>query len=687
MAPKRTTRANPAATTTTTSVTNAHLKVIIDQGVTDALAARDANRNANGDDSHNSGTGVRRTERVARECTYPDFMKCQPLNFKGTEGVVELTQWFEKMENVFSISNYSVENQIKFSTCTLLAGALTWWNSYVRTAGHDVADAMTWTHLKKMMTDKYCPRGEIKKLKGEMWNLKVKESNKIERYVSGFPDMIYESVVASNKGGNSGRVRVDGFKLAGWVSCRRTKESKMITNNNNNNKTRGRTLAGPTLQDLSPANTNASNNQRGTGAGQKPTCYACGAHGHFKRDFPKLKNNNHGKAVGNGNALAKVYAVGRAGTNPDLQNNCYASVLFDTGADRSFVSTVFSSQIDITLSTLDHYYDVELVDGRIIGLNAIIQGCTLNLLNYPFNIDLMTVELGSLDIIIGMDWLAKYHAVIVCAEKIVRIPWRNETLIVRGCPIFLVNVTTKGTEDKSEKKRLEDVPIIRNFPEVFPEDLSGLPLTRQVEFQIDLIPGAAPVITSFVIKQKLCSAPILALPEGNEDFIVYCDASIKGLGTVLMQRTEARKPKNIKNKDVRGMLIENSKDPEKLRTENLEPLLEKVGAVAYKLELPQELSRVHNTFHVSNLKKCYADEPLAVPLDGLHIDDKLYFVEEKVEIMDHEVKRLRKSRIQIIKVRWNSRRGPEFIWEREDQFRKKYPHLFTKTALSSSAAS
>ncbi|GJX93974.1 putative reverse transcriptase domain-containing protein [Tanacetum coccineum] len=116
-------------------------------------------------------------------------------------------------------------------------------------------------------------------------------------------------------------------------------------------------------------------------------------------------------------------------------------------------------------------------------------------------------------------------------------------------------------------------------------------------------------------------------------------------------------------------------------------VLEKVGSVAYKLELPQELSRVHNTFHVSNLKKCYADEPLAVPLDGLHFDDKLQFVEEPVEIMDHEVKRLKRSRIPIIKVRWNSRRGPEFTWEREDQFRKKYPHLFTKTAPSSSVAS
>ncbi|GJU38550.1 hypothetical protein Tco_1191507 [Tanacetum coccineum] len=116
-------------------------------------------------------------------------------------------------------------------------------------------------------------------------------------------------------------------------------------------------------------------------------------------------------------------------------------------------------------------------------------------------------------------------------------------------------------------------------------------------------------------------------------------------------------------------------------------VLAKVGAVAYKLELPQELSKVHYTFHVSNLKKCYADEPLAVPLDGLHIDDKLCFVEEPVEIMDREVKRLKQIRIPIIKVRWNSRRGPEFTWECEDQFRKKYPHLFTKTASSSSAAS
>ncbi|GJZ18047.1 reverse transcriptase domain-containing protein [Tanacetum coccineum] len=192
-------------------MTDAQLKALIDQGVADALAARDADRSRNAKDSHDSRTGVRRQAPFARECTYPDFMKCKPLYFKGTEGVIELTQWFERMEIVFRISNCTMENQIKFATCTLLGSALTWWNSHIRTVGHDVAYAMTWTNLKKKMTDKYCPRGEIKKLEVEMWNLKVKgidvvsynqcfqelalmcarmfpkESDKIEKYVGGLP--------------------------------------------------------------------------------------------------------------------------------------------------------------------------------------------------------------------------------------------------------------------------------------------------------------------------------------------------------------------------------------------------------------------------------------------------------------------------------------------------------------------
>ncbi|GJS57016.1 hypothetical protein Tco_0651800 [Tanacetum coccineum] len=166
MVPKRKTRSTPETTTTTTSVTNAQLQAMIDQGVTASLAARNATRN--GDDSHTSRTGVRRTERVARECTYQDFMKCQPLYFKGTEGFVELVQWFKRMETVFCISNCSVDNQIKFSTCTLLVGTdVTGYNQRFQ---------------------------ELALLYVRMF---PEESDKVERYVSGLPDMIQGSVVAS----------------------------------------------------------------------------------------------------------------------------------------------------------------------------------------------------------------------------------------------------------------------------------------------------------------------------------------------------------------------------------------------------------------------------------------------------------------------------------------------------------
>nr|GEX03369.1 hypothetical protein [Tanacetum cinerariifolium] len=208
-----------------------------------------------------------------------------------------------------------------------------------------------------------------------------------------------------------------------------------------------------------PLIVNTGDNQRGN------VCFECGAQGHFRRECPKLKNNNNrGNQVGNAKAQAKVYAVGKATANPDknvvtstfILNKHYASILFDTGADRSFVSTAFSSQIIITPTALDHDYNVELADGRIVGLNTIIRGCTLNFLNLPFNIDLIPVELGSFDVIIA-------------------------------------NITATKDEDKSKGKRLEDLPVVQEFPEVFPKDLPGIPPTRQVEFQIDLIPGAAPV--------------------------------------------------------------------------------------------------------------------------------------------------------------------------------------------------
>ncbi|GJQ98773.1 hypothetical protein Tco_0521758 [Tanacetum coccineum] len=179
---RRATRTTPATTTTpTTTVTNAQLQALIDQGVAAALAERDASRSRDGDNSHGSGTGGRRQVPTQRECTYTDFLKCQPINFKGTEGVVGLTQWAEKMESVFLISNCAITSQVKFASCTLQGSALTWWNSHVRAVGQDVAYTMPWTALKRMITDKYCPRGEIKKLESEYWNPKGAGYKKLRR--------------------------------------------------------------------------------------------------------------------------------------------------------------------------------------------------------------------------------------------------------------------------------------------------------------------------------------------------------------------------------------------------------------------------------------------------------------------------------------------------------------------------
>nr|GFB85884.1 hypothetical protein [Tanacetum cinerariifolium] len=251
MAPRRTTRSTAdQETINAASVTNAQLQAMIDQGVTAALAARDALRSTNGDDSRNSGSGVRRTEQATRECTYTDFLKCQPLPFKGTEGVASLSQWCERMESVFHISNCA-------------------------TVSHEAAYGILWKTLMKMMTEKYCPRNEIRKLEMELWDLKVKgtdlesytqryqelallcgrmfseESDKIEKYIGGLPDMIHGSVVASKP-----KTMQEAIEIATELMDKkiRAKGSLRIPQEtlrtNNNNQTRGRTLARFTPQHL-----------------------------------------------------------------------------------------------------------------------------------------------------------------------------------------------------------------------------------------------------------------------------------------------------------------------------------------------------------------------------------------------------------------------------------------------------
>ncbi|GKD28756.1 putative reverse transcriptase domain-containing protein [Tanacetum coccineum] len=241
-----------------------------------------------------------------------------------------------------------------------------------------------------------------------------------------------------------------------------------------------------------------------TGVNAQPiwTCYDYGKQGHTRNRCPKKVNQEEV-----GEARSRAYAIKddepqgpNVVTGTFLLNNRYAFVLFDSGSDKSFVDTRFSSMLDINLVKIDTSYMVELADEREVSTNTVLKGCTLNLVNHLFEIDLMPIELGTFDIKIGMDWLVKHDAVIVYGEKVVRIPYGNETLTVesdkgmsrlkviscikackyieRGCHLFLAHVTEK----KSKEKRLKDVPVIRDFPEVFPDDLSGLPPPRQVEF-------------------------------------------------------------------------------------------------------------------------------------------------------------------------------------------------------------
>nr|GFA03826.1 putative reverse transcriptase domain-containing protein [Tanacetum cinerariifolium] len=282
---------------------------------------------------------------------------------------------------------------------------------------------------------------------------------------------------------------------------------------------------------------------------------------------------------------------------------------------------------------------------------------------------------------------------------------------------LLTHVNTKETEDKSKEKRLEDAMIVpgaapvarapyrlapsgmKDFQGIHVDpaqiesikDWASLKTTTEIRQFLGLvgyyrrfIEGFSKIANSMtkltqkkvkfdwgdkqkaafqIIKQKLCSAPILALPEGSKDFVVYYDASIKGLGTVLMEREKKsyadlkRKPMEFQVGDKVMLTVSPWKRVVrfgkwgKLNPRYVGPLkvLGRIGDVAYKLDLPEELSRVHNTLHMSNLKKCHADEPLAVPLDGLHLDDKFHFVEKPVDIIDREVKQLKQNRIPLFK--------------------------------------
>ncbi|GJU81960.1 putative reverse transcriptase domain-containing protein [Tanacetum coccineum] len=362
-----------------------------------AMAEAEASRVRNGYNSNGSGP---RPAQTARECSYSEFLKCKPLDFKGTEGVVRLTRWFEKIESVFSISNCTASCQVKFATCTLQDDALTWWNAHVKTTTPEAAHAMPWATLKKMMTDKYCPRGEIKKIETEMWNLKVKGTD-VVAYSRRFQQLalmcsrMFPEEISRLKSISVSLLRYD------WVHGS-VKASKPKT-----------------MQEAIEFTTELMD--------EKTHAYVY--------TFRQKRNK-----------ASEGIAVGNAGANPD--NVVAVSLLYRYG----LVAKLPSGHCGVLEKSVRIPGEMKLL---IIHGDGSNQGNVTRL------------------------------NIISCTK--------TQKYMEKGFPIFLAHVTAKEVEDKSEKKRLEDVPIVRDFPEVFPEDLSGLPPTRQVEFQIDLVPGVAPV--------------------------------------------------------------------------------------------------------------------------------------------------------------------------------------------------
>nr|GEU87979.1 hypothetical protein [Tanacetum cinerariifolium] len=538
-------------------LTQAAIRRMIKESVYAAIPAERA-RHANAEKDARGSGPVRGQDAAPDicECTFSGFMKCNPTVF-STEGAVKLRRWFEKTESVFRIDECVEGKKVKFIVATLQETTLTWWNSKSATMGLETVNQMPWTEMKQLMTLEFCPNNQ-----------------------------------------KQGNVRA--------MTTAPTKK-----------KVSSRTLCVLTLSLFW-------------------TCYDCVEQGHTRNICPKKVKQEETKEV-----FGRAYAI--------------------KDAESSFVDTRFSSMLDIDSIEINASYEVELAKGRVVSTNIVLKGFTLNLVNHLFEIDLMSIELGTFDVIIGMDLLVKHDAVIICGEKVVRIPNGNKTLTVesdkgmsrlkviscikackyieRGCHLFLAHVTKK----KLKERRLEDVSVIRDFPEVFPDDFPGLPLTRQVEFRIDLVPGAAPVarapyhlalsemrelsvqlqkllkngfihpssslwgapdeeehgkhlkiILELLKKERLyakftkCdfwldsvqflghvidrngvhvdpakikaiknwaasttptdvrqfirlagyyrSSLILALPEGTEDFVVYCDASLKGYEAVLMQR-------------------------------------------------------------------------------------------------------------------------------------------------------
>nr|GEU50174.1 hypothetical protein [Tanacetum cinerariifolium] len=380
------------------------------------------------------------------------------------KGVVKLKRWFEKTESVFEISECAEGKKVKFAAATLEEPALTWWKTKVETMGLKTMNQMHWTEMKQLMTLEFCPIEEVQRIEHELWNLKVKEYD-------GFTDNIKGEVKSSKPTDLNEAESLQGVNSSGKGNQR---DNSRHTFQNSQKQANAPAMVTALTDGKLPLCERCFTRHVGQCTIK---CHKCGKVGHKAREQGHIRNRCPKKV--------KQKEVREA------HGRAYAIKDVEPQGPNMFI---------------------ELADGRVASTNTVLKGFTLNLVNCIFEIYLMPIKLGTFDVIISMDWLVKNDAVIVYGKKVVRIPYGNEMLIVesdkgvsrlkviscikarkyieRGCYLFLTHVT----ESESKEKRIEYVHVIHDFPKVFPKELPGLPPSRKVEFQIDILPGVVRLV-------------------------------------------------------------------------------------------------------------------------------------------------------------------------------------------------
>ncbi|GJZ51898.1 putative reverse transcriptase domain-containing protein [Tanacetum coccineum] len=452
------------------------------------------------------------------ESTTRSKPKCKEMEdtyYYGKGGAVALTRWIEKMKSVIENSGCAENQKMKYTASSFINKALTWWNTQVQVRGREAALGMSWVDFKALLVEEFCPSNEMEKLESEFWNHTVIGANhagytdqfhELAKLVPHLAEILTDEAVRCGTFTRSSEKRKCKKQVNKEVHGKIIRRQKLCYNCQKPSYF-ARDYRASVKQVAPVSAVRMENNQR--------VCYECGSSKHLRNTCPKLNRapgqaGSHLDLEGNQNtrnngnqARGRAFSVNvvDALQDPNVMtgtfslNDHFSTVLFDSRVDFSFISTKFAPLLNVKPSIISPGYVIEVANGKKEEVDRIIRDCKLELGNSLFTIGLIPLGHGSFDVIMGMDWLSKNKAEIVCHEKVVRIPLEGgEILRVQG------ERTLGGTKTlmsmKAEEPKLSDIPIVQDFVDVFPEDLSGLPPKRQVEFRIDLIPGATSVTKS-----------------------------------------------------------------------------------------------------------------------------------------------------------------------------------------------